>query len=108
MTYAVELSPAALKDLKRLLRYIARRATLPTAEGYVSRITDTCHALETFPHRGTARPDLAPDVRIIGFERRVTIVFRVLTKHHLVIVEGFFYAGRSVEKRYGRTLEPSK
>ena len=106
MKYTVEFSPAALKDIKRLLRYIARKSTKSIAEGYLSRITQTCRSLETSPLRGTARPDLSPDVRTIGFERRVTIVFRVLHHQQLVIIEGIFYAGRSVEKRYSKSLNP--
>lgn len=34
-------------------------------------------ALATFPERGTLRNDLAPGIRVVGFERRASILFRV-------------------------------
>lgn len=48
--------------------------------------------LETFPERGTRRDDLAPGLRTVGFERRVTIAFRVLPD--AVEIVAIAYAGR--------------
>lgn len=49
-------------------------------------------ALATFPHRGTLRDDLAPGMRVIGFERRASIIFRV--DGHTVRIFRILYAGR--------------
>jgi toxin ParE1/3/4 len=52
-------------------------------------------ALATSPKRGKRRDDFLPGLRTIGFERRVTIAFRVL-KTQLEIVT-IAYAGRNFE-----------
>ena len=50
-------------------RYIAARSRLDdVAGGYIDRIEATCLALETFPKRGTARDDIRPGLRTMGFE----------------------------------------
>ena len=52
-------------------------------------------SLATFPQRGTKRDDLAPGIRIIGFERRATIAFRV--EDDTVRIVRIFYGGRNYE-----------
>ena len=48
--------------------------------------------------RGSSREDLFPGLRIIGFERRVTIAFTV-TQDAVVILR-LLYAGRSVDAAF--------
>jgi toxin ParE1/3/4 len=51
--------------------------------------------LATFPKRGTRRDDILPGLRTVGFERRVTIAFRVLkTRIEIVTID---YGGREFE-----------
>lgn len=75
MAYEVRFRPSAEDDLTALYDYIADVASPRIAGNYLDRIEKTCLSLATFPTRGTARDDLAPDIRTIGFERRVTIAF---------------------------------
>lgn len=76
-----------------LFEYIAERAGYRVAGGYIDRIEEACMALAT--KRGTSRDDLLPGLRTIGFERRVTIAFRVLkTEVEIVTVA---YARRQFE-----------
>jgi toxin ParE1/3/4 len=56
--------------------------------------------LATFPERGTRRDDILPGLRTIGFERRVTIAFRVL-KARVEIVT-IAYGGRDFERELRR------
>jgi len=52
--------------------------------------------LADFPERGTKRDDILPGLRTIGFERRVTIAFRVQeTRVEIVTVA---YGGRNFER----------
>jgi toxin ParE1/3/4 len=52
-------------------------------------------ALEHFPARGTKRDDIIKGLRTIGFERRVTIAFRVFkTRVEIVTIA---YGGRNFE-----------
>lgn len=46
--------------------------------GYLERIEAYCRTLSAFPERGTLRDDLRPGLRLVGFEKRVTIAFRVM------------------------------
>ncbi|UWU73813.1 type II toxin-antitoxin system RelE/ParE family toxin [Bradyrhizobium huanghuaihaiense] len=95
MALKVVFRPEAEADLIGLYEYIAERAGYRVAGGYIDRIEEACMALATFPKRGTIRNDLLPDLRTIGFERRVTIAFRVLkTQVEIVTIA---YAGRNFE-----------
>jgi toxin ParE1/3/4 len=91
----VVFRPQAEADLVGLYAYIAERAGYRIAGGYIDRIEEACMALATFPKRGKRRDDILPGLRTIGFERRVTIAFRVL-KTQLEIVT-IAYAGRNFE-----------
>lgn len=49
-----------------------------------------------FPERGTKRDDIAKGLRTIGFERRATIVFRVLkTRVEIITIA---YGGRDFDR----------
>jgi toxin ParE1/3/4 len=87
--------PEAEADLVGLYEYIGERAGYKIAGDYIDRIEEACMALATFPKRGTRRDDILPGLRTIGFERRITIAFRVLrTQVEIVTIA---YAGRSFE-----------
>lgn len=96
MTYEVEFRPLAEEDLFRIYRYIAERDGIAAAGSYVDRIMATCLALENAPLRGTRRDDLRPGIRTLGFERRVTIVFRVMGRK--VEIARVLYGGRDLER----------
>ena len=48
-----------------------------TARTYVNRILAYVMGLEAFPKRGSLRDEIRPGLRVIGFERRVSIAFVV-------------------------------
>ena len=93
--YEVSFRPLAEVDLLRLHDYIAEASGLAVAGGYIDRLEAACLALETFPERGTRRDDIRPGLRVMGFERRATIIFQV-TEHEVVIVR-VFYGGQDYE-----------
>jgi toxin ParE1/3/4 len=64
--------------------------------GFVERIETYCLGFELGAERGTTRDDLRPGLRIVGFERRVTIAFHV--DRRAVTVDRVFYARRDVER----------
>jgi plasmid stabilization system protein ParE len=57
--------------------------------------------LKTFPQRGHKRDDVLPGLRIIGFERRVTIAFVVTAD--AVLIEGILYGGRDIPAAFRAT-----
>jgi len=90
--HPVAFSPTAEKQLEELERYLADRFFPKNAERYITRITKACLNLGLAPHRGTSREDLGPGVRVTGFERRVSIYFKVQPDR--VTIVGIFYAGQ--------------
>ena len=76
-TYDVRFRPRARRDLIALYRYLKRRFGEDSAIGYVRRIDEACAGLEQAPQRGTVvrHPDLT--LRVLGFERRVSVLFQI-------------------------------
>jgi toxin ParE1/3/4 len=62
---------------------------------YIERIESYCLGFDLGAERGTRRDDLRPGLRIVGFERRVTIAFHVDPR--TATIDRIFYAGRDVE-----------
>lgn len=88
----VELGPEALADLDALSVLIERDGGPARADACLARLRRRIAALETFPDGGRPVPALGPGVRQLGFERRVTIVYR--RTQDRVIVLRVLYAGR--------------
>jgi toxin ParE1/3/4 len=95
VAHKVYVRPEAQADLFALYAYIAEESGHERAGIYISRIEKACMGLGTFPTRGTRRNDIAPGLRTIGFERRMTIAFRVLAE--AVEIVTIAYAGRDFE-----------
>ena len=95
MEFKVFFRPEAAADLISIYGYIAEAANDKIASDYIDRIEKACMALSAFPKRGTSRDDILPGLRTIGFERRVTIAFRVLETHVEIVT--IAYAGRNFE-----------
>lgn len=94
--FKVGFRPRAEADLLALYRRIAEEAGHEVAGAYIERIEAACMALETFPRRGVRRDDIRPGLRIMGFERRAAIVFRV--RKAAVVIVRIFYGGRNYER----------
>jgi toxin ParE1/3/4 len=90
----------AEKQLIELGEYIAFHASPQIANGYLDRIYETCLALKHFPERGRRRDDILKGLRTIGFERRVTIAFRVLKTR--VEIVSIAYGGQDFESELRR------
>jgi toxin ParE1/3/4 len=94
----VVFTPLAERQIDQLHAYITAHANEDRADGYVGRILGRCNALQTFPQRGTARDDLLPGLRVMGFERRVSIAFVITAE--AVIIESIFYGGQDFEAMF--------
>ncbi|WP_179869739.1 type II toxin-antitoxin system RelE/ParE family toxin [Rhizobium chutanense] len=88
----VVFRPRAEKDLLDIYAFIAAENSLAAME-FIRRLRQVCHGLDDMPERGAPREDFAPGVRILVFERRVTIAYRVVKDR--VQVLRLFYAGRN-------------
>jgi len=94
----VHFRPQAEADILTLSRYIAETSGLAIAGNYIDRIETACMSLATIPNRGTKRDDLAPGLRTIAFERRVTIGYSV--RKTQVEIVAISYAGRDFESGF--------
>ena len=95
--YAVIFTPRAERQLAHLYRTIADDDGERRAEKYVGKIVAACDALSTFPERGTKRDDVRPNMRTMGYAKRVTIAFSVNAATDTVAIHGVFYGGQDFE-----------
>lgn len=95
MRRKVVFSPEARADLFALYDYIAGQASPTRAMRYIERIESHCAGFD-YGKRGMRRDDLRPGLRVVGFERRVTIAFHL--DRRTVTIDRIFYAGRDVER----------
>lgn len=66
------------------------------AMAYTARIRAFCVSLDTFPERGESWKHVISGLRVIGFERRVSIAFRVV-KDRVTILR-VLYGGRDLNR----------
>jgi plasmid stabilization system protein ParE len=94
--YRVRLSDEAKADLAEIYRFVRRKsASSIVARGYTGRIREFLAAFETFPERGSVRDHIRPGVRLVGFERRVSVAF--LVENEEVVILKVLYAGRQFD-----------
>jgi toxin ParE1/3/4 len=94
----VVFSPEALGDLISLYDYIVADSGRARAIGYIGRIEAYCAKFDLVAQRGTRRDDIRPGLRLVGFERRVTIAFHV--DPTTVTIDRILYGGRQVEDAF--------
>lgn len=98
MSPQVVFSPEAQNDLFDLFDYITEQSSGERALAYLNRIEDVCLSLKTFPERGTRKDEVRPGLRIIGFERRVTIAFHVQSDR--ITILRILYGGRDFSRAF--------
>jgi toxin ParE1/3/4 len=67
----------------------------------MERLIAACVRLEDLPNRGAPRDEILPGLRILGFERRVAIAYRVADSIEILRV---FYGGQDWEHAFGGEL----
>jgi toxin ParE1/3/4 len=92
----VVLTREAEEELFDMYDWIASQASPAVAIAYVERLEDFLGRLGYGSHRGHQRNDIRPGLRIIGFERRVTVAFVV--EDDRVIILRLFHRGRNWER----------
>lgn len=91
--HSVVFHPRARRELDELYDYISEHGSSQQAANFITKIRDYCLGFSTFPERGALRDDIEPGVRIVGFRRRVSIVFTVTESE--VWILGIYYGGRN-------------
>ena len=93
----VVFSESATDDLISIYDHVAE-ADANRALAYVERIRSYCSGLADFPERGTRREDIRPNLRVIGFERRIVIAFAVTAQS--VTIYRILYGGRDLGRAF--------
>ncbi len=93
----VSLSRDARIDLAEIYDLVADAAGPSVAIGYIDRLKRWCLGFDLAAMRGRARDDILPGLRIVGFERRVTVAF--LVRDEDVVILRLFYGGRDWESQ---------
>jgi toxin ParE1/3/4 len=92
----IVFSPEAIDDLNRLYDWIASVAGSTVAFRYIERIEEFCMRLDLASERGVVREDIRPGLRVVGFERRLTVAFSVDAE--IVTIYRLFYGGQNWEE----------
>ncbi|MGL4490448.1 MAG: type II toxin-antitoxin system RelE/ParE family toxin [Rhizobiaceae bacterium] len=92
----VRLRAQALEDIKDIFDWIVKETNHHSAaEQFINRIYDRCESIGEFPLKGIARDDLKLGIRVLNFERKAVIAYRLLTGE--IEVTNIFYGGRDWE-----------
>lgn len=94
----VVFAPEARNDLFEIYDWIGAKAGFQIAITYIERIEAYCLGFELASERGYRRDDISPGLRIVGFERRVTIAFAV--DDDCVTILRLFYGGQNWEGKF--------
>ena len=92
MRYQIRFAPEARDDLLKLYDFIATQSGAARAIAYIGRIEAFCAGFERFPQRGIARDDVVPGLRLVGFEKRITLAFHI--DDDAVVFDRILYGGR--------------
>jgi len=92
----VVFAPEARTDLLNIYDWIAGAISPAVAIGYIERLEAWCMRFDIASERGRARHDLRPGLRVVGFERRLTVAFTV--SEDRVTILRLFHGGRDWEK----------
>ncbi len=88
----VVFAPEARDDLSDLYRYVATASHPNTALAYLERVERFCLGLSVGSERGSVRSDIREGLRVVGFERSLSIAFTVAADR--VEILRVFYGGR--------------
>ena len=102
-TRQVRYALTAHSNLLEIEAWIAETAGDAIATRYVQRLIDYCDRFDVASERGARRDDLFPNLRIAGFEKRVTLAFLVYEDE--VVFINIFYGGQDWEAAF-RDEEP--
>jgi toxin ParE1/3/4 len=94
----VVFSPEAEADLEAIYDFFAEAAAPSVAISFVEKLETYCVGMALASERGHRRDDVRRGLRIVGFERRVTIALTVSAE--AVNLLRIFYAGWDWETEF--------
>lgn len=97
--YVVRLQPGAKSDLDSLRTYITGQSGPVLADEFVGRLLAHLEGFDVLPKRGTERPDVRENLRLIGWDKVVTIAFEVRDAIDEVWIIAISYRGIDLAAR---------
>lgn len=94
----VVFSEKADSDLLDIYSWIATAAGTSAAERYADRLRHWCSRMDLASERGQLRDDIRPGLRIVAFERRITVA--LVIEQETVTILRLFGAGRNWETEF--------
>ena len=91
----IVFAPEAHADVLALYDWISAKAGSGIAINYIERIERFCNGLDLASEHGHSRDDIRSGLRVVGFEKRITIAFMV--SDHSVTILRLFYGGQNWE-----------
>lgn len=76
-TSRVVYASEASDQLFHLYGYVAEHSSPTIAQRYIDAVIATCEGLALFPHRGVARDDIRPGLRLTHHKGRTIIAYAV-------------------------------
>jgi toxin ParE1/3/4 len=96
MRYTIRLDEDAKADLRGIYTFIRKNGgSAATARGYINRLLGFLSGFDIFPHRGSLREHIRPGLRIVGFERRISVAF--IVEDNEVVILRLLYGGQQFE-----------
>jgi toxin ParE1/3/4 len=98
--YKVELSPQAEADLLRICSDIAAAGFPMNADRFTRRLYDFCQSLRLAPRMGNKRPNVAPELLVVGYRRQATICYMVDELTGTITILRVLRRGQSIERAF--------
>jgi toxin ParE1/3/4 len=77
--------PESHRDIRKLRRLIFKMsASQRVTDNYIDRLGAFIEGLSRVPHRGERRFESTTGIRTIGFERSISVAFRIVEKRQTV------------------------
>ncbi len=92
----LEFSAYAREDLLGILTFIARDNP-KQARQFVASLRQQCNQLTEFPMMGVAKPEYAPDLRMLPYQRYL-IFFSVHADKQIVLIERVLHSARNISE----------
>ena len=89
---SVVFTNEAQDDLFHMYEWIAEAGEAERALTFIARVEQFCLGFDLASERGQRRDDIRPGLRIVGFEKTLTIAFAV--DDNRVVILRLFYRGR--------------
>jgi toxin ParE1/3/4 len=102
--YQIVLTPGADEDLANIREWIAADASARTAKNYTDDLLEHLAGFADAPHRGSVHDHLARGLRIVGWRRSITILFKVDERSKQVVVHAILSGGRDISAVIARRL----